>query len=335
MDLTVEEKQLIADRRKAAQAAAFDHADEDTVLDPKPAAPAPPAGAGTVQPPAPELYTHNRFLHQTARQFGMSEAQIAETPPEVLEARVSAIQEERLRRADAVQRDLDRSPRPAPPPPPPAAKGPAEDDITTADLGIPEGVVWDDATIAVLKHGERKRRALEKEIQDLKGGVQQTQAVLQKQETDRLTRQYDQLFAGCGRAELGTGSFAEIQGTEVMDRRLAVFMAAERMDHSVPLKQRFQAAVERLYGKPPAADPKAPAGYGAEASQRRPAPRGRAAPTEGDYEAGQVARPTSRRGAGEPKGARRAEQAVRDQMREQGISEEFDPTDAADDDGFL
>lgn len=336
MDLTAEERQLIADRRKAAQATAFEHVDEnDTALEVPTPKPAPSAAAVEPKP-----HNHPAFLVRMAKQYGFSDTDIQNTSPEILERQVEAINDREMKRSQSTLADLDRLARIQPKPPPEPTVTKPEDDVDLSD--ILGDVAADDIDVRFLNVLKRQEKKRQKELADLKTQVERGTATAQQTETQRRNGLLDQLFAASGRENVfGKGPMGPNIGPQAAARRLAVVQFIDTNNGGKVDEQAFQMAVETLYGKKKAtAGTPAGAGEGVEddpyAPKPQPArkPSRQTAPTEDDYEEGQVSRPTNRRGAAEMKGEAKARRAVKEKMDEQGITFRDDDDDA-DIDGFL
>jgi hypothetical protein len=339
VELTAEEEALISQARaaksKAALSDAYDtKAMEETELEiaSTPAANPKPATREASKP------NHSSYVVRKAREYGISDHDIANMSPAVLEERLHTIdlyqrREQQLaherQAADAVERIRPR-------PPEPEAK-PVEPDVDITDYldGETEDK-FDPGFLKIIKKQERKRL---KDLADLKNDLSQTKQVSQKNEAERLAAQMDEWFAATGRDdEFGKGAFAAVMATPAGRKRQAVYH--EMMALGGQNAKNFRMALETLFGKgtpaavAPAADavnpyaqrPAAPA-----ARARKAAP---AVPTEDDYDEGRLARPTNRRGASEVKGDKQAVSRVAEAMREMGIQDIVDDDGDATD-GFL
>jgi hypothetical protein len=353
LEVSAEEHALIEQARsakaKAAIAAAYDTtAEEETELEATPPpGPSVAGSAGRVSPePGATPKKHHEFLVEQAREYGFSDHDIESMSEETLVSQIRGARQYAMREQQLANQRQDaravEAIRPKPPPPPEPTQS-AEDAEILADLGI-DPTKWDADYCKLEIRKERRRR---KDMEDLRGLVQQTQQTAQQVQARNEDELIDRWFDTMGRdREFGKGPSASLKGAPTYDRRVAVY--AQMMRLGGLSEKNFQAAVEILYGK---ARAKSPAGQaavpangapdtsvlaaGAAAPARGPTRRAAPqAPTEEDYEAGQVARPTNRRGAAEVKGDKRAERAIADKMREMGINPDDDDVGDAYD-GFL
>ncbi len=231
---------------------------------------------------------HSPRLSRMATDMGMTQAEIDELNPDALEAVVE--QEYRRARAESAAQRTQKGvldavePGDSPPEVPPAK--PEE-----IDLGIDESQ-WDPTIVGLFKSQAQKIASLEARLNAVQGHQQ-------AQVNASLTERADAVF---GQHELlGKGKYHELTpDSPEMQRRNAVAMLVRADKSRLSLEQKLTKAIETLF--PGAAAPTAPT---------------KASPTPEEWAEAGLARPTQRNGSPEPKGPKRAKQAVAAILREQ------------------
>ena len=341
LELTAEEIATIQQARdlkaKAAFAATYDtSADEETALETAaPSVPVPKPGERERALPAPAK--HHAYVVEKARSFGFSDDEIGSVSEETLIAQVRGAEKmiAAERQAAAIRQDAQAVERVRPTPPEPVKKADDLDDLDISDvIPLADQDQYDPAYLKTLRRIERKRM---KELADLRAELTPIKKAAEVNQAQQLDTWLDNQFAAISRdREFGKGSINAMLGTPAARRRTAVY--AEMIALGGVNAKNFTVAVETLYGKAKAAPADQPAVESAYAAGAKTPPgRNKARvppePTAEDFEEGQVARPTNRRGAAEVKGAKLAEQKLSEFMREQGITDIED--DGGDLDGFL
>ncbi len=320
-----------------ARAAA--HEDDELDLTPTPPKAEP---AATTQPATPK---HSPRSLRLAREYGISDGELAKLSPEDLEDRLEGISRQLLADNRAFHREQvirgnNQTPKEQAPLPPPKPKDEIEDIL--GELADPEKGL-DPRVVKLFRHLNAKGQA-----PDL-SELQETVKILKETETKRQqSHMADVLDAGF--SELGE-TYAKLVGVESgldldpqgpqMKKRLAIIQAAGITQEDTPrkIKAKIKASAEALYGdvlptQAPAQQPNTPADPYASAMNgshtgnprmSQPAPTKQAPPkdpstgrfvSKEDWEQAATARPTHREFE-EPKGVRRAEKAVGRVLAEQ------------------
>jgi hypothetical protein len=340
IEVSAEEQALLEQSRaaktKVAIQAAYDTAAlEETELEAAPPAIRVVGGGGTAPVPTPPK--HHPFIVEKARQLGLADHLIESMSDEELTASIRgaeqyAARERQLasqRQDTAAQERFRPAPREEPQPKPEEA-----DREILADLGMDNPEKFDPDYIKTLVRQEKIRR---RDMDELKGIIKQTQQATQQTQAQTAEKIADGYFATLGRDKaFGAGPSSSMVNTPQFARRVAVLQLMLQLGGQN--EKNFRQAVDILYpkGAAPAAPTETPtAGAAQPVAPRSPRQaKPSAVPTEEDFEAGVVARPTNRRGAAEVKNEKRAEAKLREAMREQGINPDDDDLGGADE-GFL
>jgi len=255
---------------------------------------------------------HSSRTLRMAQDLGLSDQEIAETPPDMLDDVVYHMNRQAMKLArEHSTQALLQSPGDrtlAQQPPKSAGQAPPEPDE--------EGFGALEEQLDPNLMGVIKRQA--KEMKELKAMIGQLAQHEQVRQTESMAQQIDRAFEGLGEAYqgiLGKGRGIELQADSPhYARRLAVLAEVQRANTPGTMEQQITKAVKTLYGDRGPKQAAQPAG-------RQPAARRNGYSAE-EWERGGLARPTQRAGAAEPPGDQKAMRTAAAFMREQGVLDE-------------
>ncbi len=251
--------------------------------------------------PEPTRPKHSRRLVQMATDLGIPQAEIDSTPNEALEDTVYHLHRQAMAHTEHLRRTS--VPDQAPPSGQPVGLGepaapprPEEE----PDLGL-DPALYDGPLLQVLKNQAKQIQALQTQLS------QQERARANETLAERIDRSFERHHTHLGK---GSKSDMKADSSEYL-RRMAVLALVDRLgEKGGSLEARIDKAVETLYGEAKAPPEHVPAGGPSDELAKRRDVWNNAA----------VARPTQRAGLPEPKGSKRAEKAVAQHLRDQGIS---------------
>lgn len=294
---------------------------------PKPATPntPPPSTPASVAAESPPK--HPAALVARARKAGFDDDDLADLSTDDLRDAVATRQAERAAEA-AAARVLNAAGRPYDPATgrllptnAPAPEAPAEDVVP---LGM-TAADFEAQGIAPELHGvlQKALAPLYAQIKQDRETIQQLLGSDRRRTAGEVVTKFDKLFAK--HADVyGDAPFEELDSSSSeFERRQAVYAALNRLpqDQRTTLEKDFAKAHARLFGSvKPATPPAAP-------KEPTPEPVEIPDPIAERFANGHALRPTQRNGKPEPKGARRATQAVAVAMRDANIAQEGDTSE--------
>lgn len=286
---------------EAAASASEPVAESAVASDPSPApSPQPRNPNGTFAKPT---HQHSSRVVRMATDFGMSEDEIAASPPEVLDEVVLRLhqQQQKLFREHSISTSMERGRESQPKASGDVQPESREASAETSDLGF-DTTDYDPHLIATLKKLTQDNADLRKRLDAVQGGLQASARASVTEQCDRAFAKHD--------AFLGKGGWNEIgQDSAEMIRRKAVLKLVDDMPQKGTLEARIDKAVATLFGS---------------ATNTRPPT---AAVTEEAWRQGGTARPTHRKSS-EPAGTKKAEKAVAEKLAEMnGIEREPESAD--------
>ncbi len=274
----------------------------DPEVDQSPSLPGSPEEEGTTPPPARPRGPDGKFKKQApqhliklALDFGLSDEEIQDVDPEVLAQTVYHLNRQMRNMQESNSREtaiLGATNQPLEEKP--------EEPIT---LGVDESK-FDPDLVSMFKE-------LKKENRDLRNELNQVKQVQINQHSETMAQKIDRLFETQNENLFGKGRGAEMdQSGPEYARRLAVLRAVKEDKAKGSFEQKFQKYSKMLFGAE---------------NQNSPAAVARKF-TKEEWEEGALRRPTARAGAGEPKGEKKAMQTAARFMRENGMTDESDPS---------
>lgn len=265
----------------------------------------------------PETFSHPRWLVDQASDLGYTQEDLDTTPTDQLGREISRLHKQlrqNTRQDDRAQtvETARGSVEPLPP-------EPEKDELDFGGVKDDEGSPFTEKHLhpgiaAILKAQAKQLKDLKADLEAVKG---YTQSKI-NEENLTIAERIDNTFAKFNDPRLGKGSVDQLKpnSTELMFRRAilakASEMAGERSSKEAKLGK-LEEAYKSLFGSSPpkAEEPAAPS-----------APAGTSRITKEQWKNGAVNRPTQRKGAPEPRGVSKAEKAVAEKMREEGLSGE-------------
>jgi hypothetical protein len=284
---------------------------------PTPAAAAPPArprrADGTFAP------AHSPQVLDRARRLGISDETIARSSPEELNDLSWSLVQAQQARALEERQQLFSSMRgnPAIPSEPASPETPAATVASTDDLDLPQRLAdnLDSDFLRLIRGLTSRVKALETRLGQLHGTVQAQAESTVTDHCDRAFAKYPQIYGSARRSELTEDSV-------FFKRRMATASNMKGLKNIADVEPAIDRITKELFGGP---SPPAPAARAPGRGQGAASPL---TPEQEEWNAAVTARPTGFRGSEEPKGLRRAAQAVarwqRDNAAANGILE---PTD--------
>lgn len=297
----------------------------------KPTQDAPDAGKGGTDAPK-----HTYLSVSLAKDFGFTDAEIAELSPKELDTAVRAAHKAMLRTSQDFRRNEPREPAPAPAPSETKVEPEAEKDPLD-DLGE-----FDEKLVgAIKKSRERDRAEIDKLRKELDGSKANQEAAARESVYDAVDAEFAKmpkavkaLIGEGGRRAIANGSFEH-------SNRVAILKAAEADASDVPFEQKMHKAAGAIATKLRAAlgvtEDEPDLGDEYEAAPAKAAPAkgadGRFAKLpkeerEAAWKEAPVAKPTSRESP-LPKGEKKAMATARQFMLSRGMLNEDDMPDGS------
>lgn len=323
--------------------------DFDPEVDAEPAPDVKPASKPTAEPTGLDLSQdaakrgtdapkHTAQSVSFAKDFGFTNAEIAELSPKELDTAIRAAHKAMLRMSQDFRRNEPREPAPAPAPSETKAEPEAEKDPLD-DLGE-----FDEKLVgAIKKSRERDRAEIDKLRKELDGSKANQEAAARESVYDAVDAEFAKmpkavkaLIGEGGRKAIANGSFEH-------SNRVAILKAAEADTSDVPFEQKMHKAAGAIATKLRAAlgvkddEPETDLGDEYEAAPAKPAPAkgadGRFAKLpkedrEAAWKEAPVAKPTSRESP-LPKGEKKAMATARQFMLSRGMLNEDDVPDGS------
>lgn len=313
--------------------------DDDDLPGGEEGAPTPKAGKKNAPkaPPAPEPEpeptpearpAHSPRLVRLAQTYGISQADIDSLTSEELMAEIG-YEQERIKVEQA---------RKAAEPPPVAAPKPAAaaevDPLEEIEQMVKDGAITEQVA-RVMRAPLKENKALKEKLAKLDDFEQREQTRAARTLDDALNSAFAELGEKYGKF-FGAGDLNDLkQGSDEYNRRLLMVRSAglETTDSERTIKKKLAAIVKLTYGEgseaaapKPAVGAQTPAGTAAASAPRKKT-------RDEEWREAELARPSARNGATEPKGPHGAKLKVAEIMKERGLEPGYIGT--ADDDSDL
>lgn len=276
-----------------------DYDDEFEESTPAPSTPETPAEE--TQPVVSEKPKHSRFLILQARDLGISQEEIDDTPTKQLERVVYYLNKQQRQRPDEPKVEAKTAPV-------------VEEDM---DLGIDEAVVEPSIVKAMKKlaKGQKDKDAKIAALEQELGTVKQNES---RREAQTAAERIDAGFGDLGpeyESIFGKGRGNEMEASDrCLHRRRAVLQSLNADPPKTgTLRDNVRRRALELFGQPDAVQAETPE------PEPKPAPSKKKGPTQEEWNEAALARPTQRANSSEKYGVKRAEKAAHEFLKSKGV----------------